>query len=410
MQGILLNVSSKVGFIKDAFFRSFQSLFKQLIILLPSLLLVKYINEKSYGIFSMVIGIATITVSFSDFGITIIALKELIQSKDTEEKKQILGSSLFVPLLLSIFFSIITFLYLSSKVEFTLIFLCITLIIVSPFYLILDSFLRSTLQFKRLSQRTIISATISISLQGILFNLFGINGVMTGIIFFYLSFTFLNINTLIEYCGKPNLKIIKRILKKSIFIGLGTIGFLLFARFDIIIFSKYNLINEIGYYEYINKIFEVLAYPFAILAQVLTPRLISKDKSSTSKIYNQIILGITVCTIILALLIHWLLPFYNTISPYFKHESFKNAFGIMNIVYPFRVLVIFHAQTFFIIQGKEKEFLYIILGMGLLSFVSNLTIIPSYGIEGAYYTSLTVSIITLLMQSIVVHKTHLKLR
>lgn len=394
----------KLPIVKDALFRSFQSLFKQLVVLLPSLLLVKHIDAESYGVFSMLIGVATITVSFSDFGVTVIALRELIHSKSSNEKKHILGSALFLPLFFSVFFCIVTFFYLKDKVNYELVYLCILLIFVSPFYLILDSFLRSNLQFQLISQRTIISALISFSLQYFLFRILGMRGVFIGIISFYICFTLLNSKTLFQFCGKPQWYLIKRILNQSLFIGLGTIGYLLSSRLDIIIFTEHKLIKQIGHYEYINKLFDLLLYPFAIIGQVIIPRLINKNINSVKSMYKKFLLWILTISTFVSICIYIFSPLYYNLSPYFSEDKFTKSFNLMLFIYPLRVLTIFQSQTFFLSLKLEKSLLFLSLSVGFLSFGLNTYFIPKLGVEGAYSTSLVLTFLTLIAQIFILFK------
>jgi len=66
-------------------------------------------------------------------------------------------------------------------------------------------------------------------------------------------------------------KIIKSITSYSIYVGLASLGYYLFTKVDVLILGHFNYINEIGYYEIVNKIFVIVILPVSILASVVAP-------------------------------------------------------------------------------------------------------------------------------------------
>ena len=67
--------------------------------------------------------------------------------------------------------------------------------------------------------------------------------------------------------------------------ALADLGIFLYIRADIVILGLFNYINEIAYYELANRIFMLLALPFAIFSQVIAPNI---TRLFVNKEYNKI--------------------------------------------------------------------------------------------------------------------------
>lgn len=406
----MINISVKL--ITDLIFRAGQALARQLVIFIPSLVLIKYINEIEYGKFSLILGVLILCVSLGDFGISSIAMREISKSKSIENSKIIFTNSLLFSISFSILLFVIGGIYLSFYEDSLYLIILAPIAILAPFYTIIDANFRANLNFKPIFYKTITSLIVSLISQYLLFMLFGIKGIFMGMTIFYLTFLAINLAQLSENIAKNiKLKLFIPHAVSGAYIGFATLGYMMYTKFNVIILNSKNMVIELGFYELIDKIFNFALYPFAIIAQVFAPRIAFSKNNRLKELYKYSIPIVFFTALIFGVLVKKISEFY--FSNY-QFNSGANRFLLLGLefsvyLFPIKVLSVFQNQTFFIMHNFEKNVFVFYIITGIVNLFLTVILLRYFGFSGVYISNLISLSISVLCQTIYFYYTKFKL-
>jgi O-antigen/teichoic acid export membrane protein len=366
---------------------------KQGIIFLIFILCARLLTPYDFGIYNYVLAIMFLLILFGDFGISNATSKYVAEYNltDKEKLKSVLFNSGIIILGLTILITILTLIigptYLGDKYVYILYLL--PLIFLSPMTSLYDGIYRGLKKFKQLAIISSIIGFVSIFLVYFLIKQYGLVGALISQNLFYfilllgLGFGYR------EFNFKINKKVMKDIGKYSLIIGLGTLGYYLYTRANLIFLGHFGFIEEVGYFELANKIFLILAIPFTILGQIIAPKITEymskKDYPTIKRKYIKYVL----CTLVSGFFISGLLFLINPIimNTFLKEyltPNFSQIFNAMLFILPLTFLSSVLNQGFTLATGKAKYTL-LTIPFGFFNIILTYLLMMKIGFMGAIF-------------------------
>jgi len=383
--------------IHNFFWRSLQISGKQGVSFLIFILCAKFLSPYEFGIYNYILAVIFFLVIFGDVGISTATSKYVAEYNaiDKNKLKAILFNSLTIILL---FGSIITLLtiffgryFLKEKYEFILYIL--PLLFLAPISSLYDGIFRGLKRFKELA---IIS--LSVGFPSVIFVYFlvknlGLIGALISQNLFYfilvLTLFFIYKNLYFQF----DKKIMKEIFSYSLVIGLGGIFFFLYTRMDLLILGHFNYIKEIGYYEIVNKTYQILILPTSIIGTVLAPQITQYYSQKKYLIIRKKFLNYSFFSFIsgisVGVILYFLIPPIIRIflKDYFTKETIY-IFNLLLLILPIKMVGTLNSPSHIIGTASAKYSLYSLIIFGILNVVLDFIFILKYGFIGVVYSTL----------------------
>jgi O-antigen/teichoic acid export membrane protein len=393
-----------------------QVLGKQGIVFLTFLLCARLLTPYDFGIYNYVLAIIFLLITFSDFGIStatsiFVAKYNAINSKKVEN---ILFNSMLVLILIGVVISllVISFGNVFFKDKYLYILIALPLIFFSPISSLLDGIFRGLRRFRELA---IISLSVSLFSIGFVYLLvveLGLIGALISQILFYfllVCFLFLRYKKITFVF---DFMLIKKILSYSFLIGVAAIGGLLYAKIDTIILGQFEFIEEIGYYEIINKILQIIIMPIGILATVVAPNTIKKialkqEKQIFVKFKKEIFLFF-LSGVFISLLIYLSLPSLLHFLPKYNIEFFKSLLVVYLFLVPFKLYQVYLSVAYIVPCGFAKIPLYTLFIFGAANIFLSIVLLNEYGFIGVIYATVITSVAETLLKTIIFYTLYRK--
>jgi len=381
------------------------------------ILCAKLLTPYDFGIYNYILAIVFFLITFGDFGISIATSKYIAEYNAINTKKVrlvlfnsgivILGLSLIVTMIIIVFGKY--FLY----EKFSYLLWTLPLFFFAPMTSLYDGIYRGLKRFKRLAIISLVTGFLAIWYVYYLIKNFGLVGALVSQNLFYLSLFLVLALDYKEFDFIFDKEIIKKITSYSLWIGLSNIGLFLYTKVDIIILGQFGFIEEIGYYEIINKIFIMILMPVTLLATVVAP---NTTKNFAFKKYNYIKNKILEESIFLFLAGLVIAVFSYLIFPYvFKVFLYGyNLILLMQILtlllflLPIRFISSYIIIAYITPSGFAKILTFTILLCGILNVILDFVFINMFGFIGVIYATLFSQLLfiitTLLLFIIVINK------
>jgi len=375
--------------------RSLQIFGKQGITFLIFILCAKLLTPYDFGIYNYILTITFILAIFSDFGISTATSKYVAEYNviDKEKLKSVLFNSGIIIIFLTTAISLAVLFF--GKVyfgeEYNYVLYLLPLVFFIPISSLYDGIYRGLKKFKFIAIVSIIVGLISLSFIYILINQYGLIGALISQNLFYFLLVIALAFGYRDFNFKINKDIIKKIGKYSLVIGIGSIGWIIYSRIDILFLGHYGFIEEIGYYEILNKILMIFLTPFLIISQVISPNITQhfiKRKYEAIKIkFKKYLL----LSFILSILIVFFIFFTNRylISNFLNEYDVPEMYLILNLM-----LIIFFTQMlngiiplgFVNATGHAKLSTYFLVFFGIIHVILNYILLNWYGFIGIIYS------------------------
>ena len=327
--------------------------------------------------------------------------------KDKEKIDSIMASSvimfLIYCLIVIVVFLVSNLIFLNLSTMY-FIYLILLLFLISGTN-VLDGIFIGLKKFKTSSLITIIPGIIVLPLSYIIINSFSINGALFIHFFYYsiliiLMIKFSNIKSLHYDKG-----FIVKNLKYSLIIGFAGIGSFLYTNIDAIILEQFEYTTEVGYYQIVFRIFELIILPCSLLGQVISPYITQIGvKREFKKIYSYIkkMWIITIIGILIALGSFLIGPiFFRIFFPKYANDALFSIWNILLILIPFKLhnAVLIHGFIYPLGEGKITMVLTI-LG-GICNVILDYPFIIFMGFIGVIYSTLIIHSIVVILTSII---------
>jgi O-antigen/teichoic acid export membrane protein len=409
MKLLKLNYLRHKKTIQNFAWRSLQIFCKQGITFLIFILCAKLLNPYDFGIYNYILAIIFFLIMFGDFGISTATSKYVAEYNTTDKNK--LKSILFNSLIILLFFgSIVTLLtiffgkyFLKEKYEFIL--YTLPLLFLAPISSLYDGIFRGLKRFKELAIISLSVGIFSIGFVYFLISNYSLIGALISQVLFYLLLVFALFSRYQNFYFKINKDLMKSIANYSLVIGISSVAFFMYSRADILVLGHFGFIEEIGYYEIINKIFQIILIPFILLATVIAPNITSYfAKKEYSKIKEKIYFFIKLLIplgILIALAFYFFFPPIIKIflSKYYITEMLTSM-AILTFLIPTKIWGVFLTNAITVPTGYAAKTVWIILFNGILNLILDIIFVKNYGFIGVIMITLIVNTINIFVISL----------
>ena len=383
--------------VHNLFWSTLQVFSKQGITFLIFILCAKILSPYDFGIYNYILAIIFFLIIFGDFGISTATSRYVAEYNAVNQKK--LKSVLFnSALIIFVFASMVSlFVLLFGKIifpeQYIYILYLLPLLFFVPMTSLYDGIYRGLKRFKQLSVISLIVGFVSLSFLYFLIKSYGLVGALIAQNLFYLVLLIFLAFGYREFEITINKEIITQIGKYSFLVGIANLGFFLFTRVDIIILGQFGFIEEIGYYEIINKIFMILVMPVTLLGTVVAP---NTTKNFAFKRYNYIknklmkeSLSLFFIGLIITISAYFLFPIlFNLFLPEYNLKLLTHILTLLLLLIPFRFVSSYITVGYITPSGYVKILSIAIIIFGFLNIFLNYVLINSFGFIGVIYATL----------------------
>ncbi len=272
-----------------------------------------------------------------------------------------------------------------------------------------DGIYRGFKKFKRLAIISLLTGFLSLGYVFYLIKNFGLIGALVSQNIFYASLFLVLALDYKDFDFIFDKELIKKIAGYSLWIGLSNIGFFLYTRVDIIILGLFGFIEEIGYYEIINKIFIMILLPVTLLATVVAP---NTTKNFALERFEYIRIKVIKESLFLFLVGLFVSVLSFLILP-LVFESFLREYNsgllilmlnLILILVPFRFFSTYISIGYIAPSDNVKIMTYTLLIYGLLNATLDFIFIHFLGFIGVIYATLISQFLLIMTKDIYFYK------
>jgi len=343
-----------------------------------------------------VVGLLTI---FCDFGLSIAVSKFVAEYKARQSEKlsRILFSASTIAITASALITIVIVVFGNRifKDNYRYILCFLPYLFFMPLTSIVDGVYRGLKQFRKLALVSLVVGIFSLAISFILIKQFFLVGaIFSQNILYLLLAVFL-------YGFQKNLRfrfdktLLVEVVKYALVLGISGVAYFLYSRVDILILKQFGFVVEIGYYEIINKIFQLLLIPFVILGQVIAPNITEYiTVGNITKIKDQLKGYAIRCVIVglaLSVLLHFGLPIVlKNILPEYYTVSFLMIMNILLALLPFKIWGSLLNHGFVTPSGFAKIVAITTSIGGIFNVIFDYVFIGIFGFVGVFWVTLVI--------------------
>jgi len=235
----------------------------------------KFLSPESFGDFGYLMAVVGLLIIICDFGFSTAVSRFVAEYKFKESDKlnKILFSISIVTIGISTFISVIVVL-LGSRVfkeNYRHILCLLPYLFLMPLTSIADGVYRGLKQFKKLALISLVVGIFSLAASFVLVSRYRLIGAILSqsILYFLMAVALFAFQK--SFTIRFDKRIVAEVARYALVLGITSVAYFLYSRVDILILKQFGYVVEIGYYEIINRIFQMLIIPFAILGQVIAP-------------------------------------------------------------------------------------------------------------------------------------------
>ncbi len=388
--------------------RALQLFGKQGLTFFIFILCAKLLTPHEFGVYNYILAIIYLLIIFGDFGISTATSKYVAEYNATDQNKVklILFNSLIIILGLGTIVTVLTILvgsYLLDE-KYAYVLYALPMLFLAPISSLYDGIFRGLKRFRELAIISLSVGFVSVIFVYLLVRNYGLIGALISQSLFYM------VLVLVLFCAYGNLylqfdkQLMKTIFNYSLVIGISSIGYFLYSRVDIIVLGHYGYIEEIGYYELINKGFELMFLPFALLAQVVAPNITAyysrNDYSKVRKKLYFFMKLIIPTSILIAGLFYITFPqAIKIFLPEYYGEEMFIAVSILSFLIPAKIWGVFQTQSFIVATGFAKIIAVTTMLGGILNVILDIIFINLIGFTGVFWVTLMIHSLNIIFQT-----------
>lgn len=371
--------------------RGSQSLFKQLIFLVPIYFYSQNSNPESFGEIAYVLGVTSIFVMIADFGISAIVLREVVNYK--RSLNSYINSIVIFGSLTSLILSLILLQLIEVKYTDKILISLITAL--HFFYVVTDSILRARNSFVKLLLLTFMSFLAYVSV----FLIYNEQNILLPVLLFYTTYMtsalFSGVLSF-KHC-RISFSFYKDIVFKACPILISTLLFIFIFRIDLFYINEYLAKEDIGTYEYLDKVFNLFVFAVVIVAQVFVVKIINIGEYNALRIFRDKVVGFSVL-----LLLYSIVYFYFYKLPFSSFELELSLIIISSLILPLRIINVIFIQSYAYAFGYEKIVIIVNLIAALINIAFNFLLVNDFGLNGILAATLLANLISSILFSLFV--------
>ncbi len=389
--------------------RALQIFGKEGLTLFIFIICAKLLTPYDFGTYNYILAVIYFLVLFGDFGISTATSKYVAEynATDKDKLKSVLFNTLIVIICLGTIIALLTVIFGSYflKEKYVYVLYVIPMLYLAPISSLYDGIFRGLKRFRELAIISLFVGLISIVFVYLLISNYGLIGALISQSLFYLVLVMLLLFVYGNLYIQFDKQLMKTIFNYSLIIGISSISYFLYSRVDILVLGHYGYIEEIGYYELINKGFKLMFLPFGLLAQVVAPNITAYfSKKEYSKIrrklnfYMKLIIPISV---LIAILFYLIFPqIIKFILTEYYVEEMLIAIFILSFLVPTKIWGVFQTQSFIVATGFAKVIAITTLLGGILNIILDIIFINLIGFTGVFWVTLMIHSLNIIFQTI----------
>lgn len=393
----------------------YNMLYQLLILIIPFLTtpyIARVIGAEGTGVYSYTYSIVSYFMMFAALGIGTYGNREIAKVKDNKDKRNKIFSQIYSCQIVISFLTLIIYLvycFVFNK-EYFLINIIETIYVVST---ILDiNWLFCGLQdFK-----------ITVTRNGIIkiLSFFSIFLFVKQKNDLWIYIAILAISTLLNQLSlwpflknrvkfvKVKLIDLKRHIKPIIILFIPTIAMSLYKVMDKIMIGNMVGVTEVGYYEYAEKIINIILTVISALVTVTMPEMAYlNEKGEKDKFYKILNISIVMTYFFIIPVIFGFWATSDVLVELYLGDGFEktaNLLKILSLTLPFSTISSIVRSQILIAKGKDKEYIISILTGAVINFLLNTILIKKYGAVGAAIATIIAEATVFFMQQHFVKK------
>ncbi|MCQ6961815.1 oligosaccharide flippase family protein [Methanolobus chelungpuianus] len=389
--------------------RALQTFGKQIVTFSILALSAKLLTPYDFGVYNYVLTIIFLLIIFGDFGISTATSKYVAEYNATDKKKLelILFNSSVILVVLATAISLLTVVFgkyvLEDKYAYVL--YVLPMLFFAPISSLYDGIFRGLKRFKDLAIISLSVGFSSLLFVYILIGKYGLAGALVSQSLFYVILTIVLFSSYGNLHVRFDGKIMRTLLNYSLVIGVSSIAYFLYSRVDILVLGHYGYVEEIGYYELINKGFELMFLPFALLAQVIAPDITAcfarKDYSGVRAKLSSFMKIIIPSSILIAIMFYFMFPLVirEFLTEYYVEEMLIAIF-ILSFLIPAKIWGVFQTQSFIVATGFARIVAVTTMIGGILNIFLDIVAINLVGFTGVFWVTLIIHSMNIIFQTV----------
>lgn len=368
-----------------------------LIFLVAAKLLVPY----EFGIYNYVMALVFFFILFGDFGISVAASKFVAEYDATDRDK--IGYVFFNCALIIVLFSAACCLLLLLagprflEAYYPYVLCVMPTLFFAPLTSLYDGIYRGLRQFKKLSIISMTTGFVSLVLIYFLIQSYGLWGTLLAQNLFYFL---LLIGLGIFHRGihfvlhRP---ILKSIGAYALIIGVIHVSAFLYTRVDTLVLGAFGFINEINYYEIVNKFLMLMAMPFLVVAQVQAPQIVALygggNRPAVLEKMKRYVRRASLFSVLAILAVYLAAPFVlRQFFPGYLSPSMLVITNTFLLLFFFQNISNFVGNTFIVSTGHARINMINIIIFGLMNVILDVFLVQKVGYMGIAYAKVIVVI------------------
>lgn len=349
------------------------------------------------SLYTYVVSVVLLIVRFCDFGVSGATSKYVAELKATDEKsiKPLVGGMLLV-LLSTVLLAVILIVVWGEKIfpetEGYMRFL-IPVLFVSPIFYLYEGVFRGLRKFKLISIVSFSTGVLSLLVSYLLISNYELTGAIISQNIQYILLAFIFIVSFGRISLKIDKKLLGKVLKYALIIGISNIGLYLYTRADVIILGNQNLLEYVSYYEIAYKIFSMILLPSTILGSVVAPRVTEMfAKKEFKGMKKDLLLKTSLLFVfgsVVSVAIYILLPLIiQYVFPQYEYSIVKEFMIIFLVILPLRYVSSYLSTGYITASGNAKIVAFPLLVWGVVNVVLDYLFIQEFGYVGIMYATL----------------------
>lgn len=363
------------------------------------LLCARLLSPHDFGIYNYIFSIIFMFALFSDFGLSVTVSRYTAELDATDNSEQ--GILIFNATLLMVTISslacLLVFIFHNQIKYIEYVYCCLPMLLFMPLTALYDGIYRGVRRFRELS---IMNFTIGLLFLPCIYyfvTTWGMVGAIVAHNIFY--FTLFSAFALWGYIQglRPRFSLssalIRKVVNYSLLVGLSNVGLFLYTRADIFVLVKFNLIEEVGYYEVVNRFFMIIIFPAQILATVVAPKVSGifarKETAMIKRNYRRdsmLLFGLGCAAALFFYLI--MKPLFQVLFVNYDIESLLLYMALLLVLIPFRYFSTYMSIGYITPSGNVAISTVCILLFGCLNVILDVLLAPHYGLLGVIVATL----------------------
>jgi O-antigen/teichoic acid export membrane protein len=362
----------------------------------------KFLAPYVFGIYNYVLAAIFLLIIIGDFGISVAASKFIAEYRavSPERAELVLANGGIIIIVLSaviIFLTVIWGdLYLKQNHGPTL--YALPLVFLVSATSLYDGVYRGLKRFEQLGK---ISLLASLPALGLVYPLVARHGLIGALMAQNVYYFGLLIGMAVGYRDFRlhfDAAVCRKIVAYAGIIGLIHVSFFLYTRADILVLGAFDYIVEIGYYEIVNKLIMIIAFPFLAFAQIKAPdivaRFYTRGHGELTHIFRRYLRYAILFACLFAAGTAVAMPFIlkHFFVVYYTSAVLTIAYLFLAI-YVFDVVGNFMGNTFIISTGHAWLNMINIVVFGVANVLADILFVQRFGFMGIAYAKFFVVIL-----------------